>query len=195
MSTGYTHKVCDGEQTELKDFAFTCAHAFIRTKNENMNDELVPINYNVQYYIEKIQELEEEAKILENMSMDEWDLHQKKTLEENYESSVRYYRKCVQENDNIHRMITKVLNWPVPSKFDDLKKFMLEQLNTSLHNMRYVPVPEKKTPICFADYIEQTSQDIYDQLIDSRHELRKYEESYEKCLDWCNSLNELLNNS
>lgn len=138
MPTGYTAPVEDGEITELKDFAADCARAFgafIHQRDDSMDAVLrypdPPENsYYQKSYTEACNELAEWQAMTEEEKYGAWSAYYKKALADHAASRAR-----IQQNNARHyAMLAKVHAVDVPSKLQNFKDFMVQQLETSITN-------------------------------------------------------------
>lgn len=144
MPTGYTADVCDGKVTDFPTFALKCARAFgalIMLRDEPMDapipDKLADGNLNyerksvidaekaladwVQYPLERRIEIVREERKGDVRGVENYAVH------------------CLAENNRIYTMLAKVRVWTPPTpEHESMKKFMIEQLTTSLHDEDYV---------------------------------------------------------
>lgn len=136
MSTGYTVGVREGKVTKFKDFAMQCARAFDATVemrdydlNKPIPEEFKPSCYHADglkaakaklsrlyEYTQKESEIKAKAEYLE--------------LLKNYEDSKR---ECKIQKARYEIMLDKVKQWvPPTADHENLKKFMIEQLEESI---------------------------------------------------------------
>lgn len=136
MPTGYTAKLCDGKKQTFAEFALTCARAFgalVTMRDEGLE---VPIPKKFEpspYHSEQIAKAHERLGIAERMSAAEAE----KAARVEYEVALADYTKARQENDakrgRLRAMRHEAEEWAPPTPdHAGLKKFMLEQLDTTI---------------------------------------------------------------
>lgn len=130
MPSGYTGGVADGKVTTLKEFAIACSTAIF---GDDFNIKNVPEVED--YYWERARDAWETFKALESedtsvlkalsfeMARDQAELDHKIRLSDN--------NKIV---SNYQKMMKLVENWRVSSKLENLKRFMINQLNESINH-------------------------------------------------------------
>lgn len=149
MPTGYTHKVQDGEITELRDYAYNCAYAFgamIAYRDDNEQDkQTLPKKLkgcSSSYYVDSLskarQEFAEWRKKTPNARKHMFERHKKKELA----NLAKYIEKKGIEAKRYDSMIAKVEAWNPDNKMIPLRNFMLQQLE------------ESKKFDCSSDYYE-----------------------------------------
>ena len=141
MATGYTHPVVDGSVTEFPEFAMQCARAFgalISMRDEPMDAEIPEEFRPSDYSAKKLAEMESKLAKLEAMTS----VEAQQGADENYttrlNAHLEYRAKMKLENERLEAMIHRVRDWVPPTKdHREMKKFMLEQLTSSLHDMKW----------------------------------------------------------
>lgn len=141
MPTGYTHPVVDGEVTEFPEFAMSCARAFgalITMREEPMDaetpDEFEPSSYSAKELAKA------EARLKKALSVSPAQAQQR--ADESYamlmKAHLDYRARMKLENDRIDTMLKQVRSWrPPTSEHKGLKEFMVEQLTSSKHDMKW----------------------------------------------------------
>ena len=128
MATGYTHKVMEGEITELREFVLDCARAF--TGEEGL-PELFEADTG--YYDARLAELEIELDYLNELDEVDADIEAAKDHTENV---TQYLDRCRdRENKRVRYslMLEKVRAWELPSEgHEPLREFMVTQLIDSI---------------------------------------------------------------
>lgn len=132
MPTGYTSGIADG--ISFEEFIMSCARAFGSLISLRDSNAAVPEKFEVDdYYKRSIKKAEEELAKLREMEL----------YEAGDEADKEYYRKLDQREESIQKQISlkekydtmflKVKEWQPPSPdHDELKNFMIEQINTSI---------------------------------------------------------------
>lgn len=139
MCTGYTYTIENGTCKTPKDFLKLCLKDFgccmeVRDKslaNFNADDFLKEMKNKLQseYSINSLANAEKELEKLLKKSDDEWKKElesriadTKKNLEEN---KAKYYK----ESEILNFFINKIKDWNCSEKYENIKKFALEQLS------------------------------------------------------------------
>jgi len=130
MPTGYTADIYDGKDVSFNDFALKCARAFgacIEQRDDDPNDKpkLIEKNNDDSYHIERINE----AKNWKKPTKAEFDVYVK--------MQTAYYNEKIDNQNKLkasyQKMLDKANAWTPPTKeHEGLKKFMIEQLNSSI---------------------------------------------------------------
>lgn len=147
MPTGYTAGVEDGTVTDFRVFALTCARAFDSECYDTPMDFKIPDEVKPSsYHDDRHKKLAIEDMGVRVLS----DSNALKMATEKYEHNVKEWERVGKEwsekNSRFSRMVDKVLAWEPPTKdHEGLKKFMLEQLQISMHKGHFWPKPTKPT--------------------------------------------------
>lgn len=147
MPTGYTADVCDGKQTEFKDFALTCARAFgalIMMRDDPAGapipEGFEPSSWNAQ----RLAEARDKLAALRTMTPEQAEAAAAESYTEALASHLDYEAKEQATEDRLDAMIAKTEAW-VPPTADhvEMKKFMLDQLRISKRGDYRSARPEK----------------------------------------------------
>ena len=137
MPTGYTARLCDGEQT-FKDFAMLCARAcgaLIEMREDPMDAPIPEKIKRSSYYDEALSKAVAEYDRLKTMLPGEALAYGKACFNERIKRLQGHLEKSQSTRERILKMIAQVEAWPVPTdEHKPLKAFMLEQLTTTLEN-------------------------------------------------------------
>jgi hypothetical protein len=141
MATGYTHPVVDGKVTEFPEFAMSCARAFgalIMMRDAPMDakipDEFAPSDYSAK----KLAEAKANLKKLHSLSPAQVQRKADESYAVQLKAHLDYRARMRLENDRIDAMLKQVRSWrPPTSEHKGLKEFMVEQLTTSKHDMKW----------------------------------------------------------
>jgi hypothetical protein len=131
VPTGYTEEVAKGNITTITEYAQLCAKAFFRFDSLPLS---VPMDYS---YLDKIKEIDDELKALNNMTQDQ---RAAASLDENLKKL-----KCWSETEtdrakathNYNNMKLRIMAWYPPESCAALKKFMLDQIDVSVKAEEY----------------------------------------------------------
>ena len=129
MPTGYTADIYNGKDVSFNDFALKCARAFgacIEQRDDDPNDKPKLIEKTKDSY--NIKRLEE-AKKWKKPTKAEFDVYVK--------LQTAYYNEKIDKQNKLkasyQKMLDKANAWTPPTKeHEGLKKFMIEQLNSSI---------------------------------------------------------------
>lgn len=165
MPTGYTAAVCDGKQTEFKDFAMSCARAFgaLITMRDDPSDAPIPEEFEPSTYNEKrIAEAHAEFRKLSSMTPEQSVVAADADYAEKLASHLKYEAEQQASEDRLDAMISKVETWTPPTaEHVEMKKFMLDQLRISKRGTYRSAAPVKLAgPDWLAAQKEKSQQDI-----------------------------------
>lgn len=135
MPTGYTAKICEGEQS-MSEFVLGCARAFgaCVSQRDDPVDDLPKIpEVEESYYATTLRESEQKLKDLFDRSDEE---KESQGIKEQ-KAQIKYYEKEIKKRkivrDRLDKMYARVKAWVPPSaEHVNLKEFMLEQLETTI---------------------------------------------------------------
>lgn len=141
MPTGYTHPVVNGEITEFPEFAMSCARAFgalISMRDAPMDadipDEFKPSDYSAK----KLIEAKTRLKKLRALSPAEMQRGADESYAVQLKAHLDYRAQMKLENDRLDAMLKQVRSWrPPTSEHMGIKEFMIEQLTSSKHDMKW----------------------------------------------------------
>lgn len=188
MPTGYTAKLCEQEQS-FSEFALGCARAFgaCVMQRDDPSDDL-PKSLERDPHHEKSR-ITAEATLyaLMQLSQEEKNALGEKKKKERVESYTAEVAKRQVIHDRLASMIVEVQAWEVPSpEHEGLKKFMLEQLETTIRHdgdteyyRKCLTEEQAKTPAdYFAEEVKSVEWDIeYHTKEDKKSEVRIAEQN------------------
>jgi hypothetical protein len=148
MPTGYTSDIYDGKKISFPEFAMGCARAFgalIMMRDEPADAE-IPEEFkaNTKYYSEKVREAKRELARVQNMTQEDASAEAKAE----HDKQMKYYNNRLVEvkalRNRYKDMLRKVADWVPPTpEHEELKKFMAEQLKSSIEGDCYNPQKPK----------------------------------------------------
>jgi len=186
MPTGYTASVGDGEVTEFRDFALTCARNFgacFHQRDDNQKD-LPKLQEVSDYHLTAKNEYVLYLKNLKRLS--------DKSYIERYK--VKFFNDQLHVRENIQdkintklnyeKMLEAVKNWTPPTPdHDNMKNFMISQLTESIdwdcdldyynRELERQPLSDEDILIAKAEEIERLERDI-------EYHTNKYKEEVER---------------
>jgi hypothetical protein len=141
MPTGYTYPVVDGKVTEFPEFALSCARAFgalIMMRDAplaaEIPDEFEPSDYSAK----KLVEAKAKLKKLHSLSPAQVQHKADESYAIQLKAHLDYRARMRLENDRLDTMLKQVRSWrPPTSEHKGLKEFMIEQLTSSKHDMKW----------------------------------------------------------
>ena len=141
MPTGYTAFIEDGEITNVKDFILLCTRAFgvaLEIRDEPLSVP-TPIEFKpaIKWETKKLNEFKTEMEHL--LTISDEDFHNeitKRNNEELQKAKQRYEEQC-QLNDIYTKMLEQVERWNPPENCEDLKAFVIEQLQISKPDLTF----------------------------------------------------------
>jgi hypothetical protein len=150
MPTGYTADVQDGKITTLEQFAWQCARAFgaCITMRDDPSDAEIPERFEpeTKYHDAAIASAEGTIALLESMTEAEAEQAAAEQYEAENDQRARYRNEKAEYRQRYTSMLEKVNAWRVNPELAELRKFMLEQLQSSIESdcSEYPqPTPEK----------------------------------------------------
>lgn len=134
MPTGYTAKICEGDQT-FKEFALTCARAFgacFHQRDEGL-DQPPKLQEPDDYYMEELDKAIKELERFKNLSNEELSV----MASDKFNEEVRQIKQDIsnkkEAKDRIKKMLTEAKEYNTPTTdHDEFKKFMIDQLEQTL---------------------------------------------------------------
>lgn len=135
MPTGYTYQVENGEITTLEQYAMTCARAFgaLITMRDDPMDKPIPENFepNTKYYDEHIERASAALQELPSLGVEECDARAKAEFDAAMASHIKGEKERYEQKVRYANMKEMVTAWKVPSALQELKNFMIQQIDES----------------------------------------------------------------
>lgn len=196
MPTGYTADVESGKLTDFRTFALRCARAFgaCVMQREDGIDVLPEHRKPSSYHLDAIESAKKELARLSSLTPAEIE----KESGEEYQRSLTRFRegkaRVQEQNARYDAMAEKVKAWKPPTpEHENLKKFMLEQLEMSVHCITpgsyYFSEPKPQRPgDWLKDNIEWRSRDV-------AYHTKEHQEELDRCAQanaWIDALYESL---
>jgi len=195
MPTGYTEDLYMGKEVTFEEFAMKCARNFcaLVTMRHEPLDAPIPERFTPSDY-----HLREEIKARQRLAeVESWDEEQaEREAERAYQEAVRRRNEIIAKNARIReryeKMLAQVRAWTPPTPdHKNLKKFMIEQLETSIEG-DCTCVPKKPKRLSGAEYKRQ-------QIEKAQWEIEYHAKEYEaevkrvqKRNEWLQALRESL---
>lgn len=153
MPTGYTAGVVDGKIDSFAEFAMQCARAFgaLVTMRDEPFDAEIPNEFKPNPYCqERLDKSRENVHRLVLMSIDEIARESQADYESRLASRENSMKIQQLQNERIEKMLSFVKAWEPPSADHiEMKKFMIQQLEVSKHDLSFFDrcdKIEKETP-------------------------------------------------
>ena len=138
MPTGYTARICEGEQS-MSEFVLGCARAFgacVDQRDDPMSDlPKIPGEIEESRYVAMVKR--EEEKLADLLALDEKKRESLGIKEQ--KEQIKYYRKAIKERKivraRLDKMYDRIKDWVPPSASHvGLKEFMIEQLVSTIEH-------------------------------------------------------------
>lgn len=146
MPTGYTAEIYEGKDVKFKDFAMDCARSFgaFASLRDTPEAELPEsIQLDVSFYENIVEDSRKKIIDIENLSDEEISAIIKKDRSEKISDLEKEIENKKTIRKNYESMLKEAKSWNPPSKeHSNLKKFMIEQLETSIQYDCNVEAPE-----------------------------------------------------
>jgi chromosome condensin MukBEF ATPase and DNA-binding subunit MukB len=195
MPTGYTEDIYEGKDVSFSDFALKCARAFgacIEQRDDDPNDKPKLIEKTKDnYHIKKI----EKAKKWKKPTKAEFDAYVKK--------QTAYYNEQINKQNKLkasyQKMLDKANAWTPPTKeHEGLKKFMIEQLNSSIEfdcdNDYYQRELNNIKQLTYNQYVKDMRDSNKRDIEYHTNELKKENERVDNRNAWISALYKSLEN-
>lgn len=195
MPTGYTNVILEKPEITFEAFALRCARAFgvcIAMREESLDaPPPTEIRPDVRL-LDSLHEAEANARKWEVMSLEEASRLNEEAYADSVESWERAKAEHMREKTLFGRMLAQVNGWSPPtSAHEGLKKFMAEQLATSMPRSEYWAAPRKKPAEEFlAEARKSAAENVHRRAEDWRRAQAKAAEATEWLRDLRRSLEE-----
>ena len=138
MPTGYTEKLMKSDQT-FQEFILECAKHFIIFKDSSDNTSILDKFEPSEYTIKKLIELNEKLERFKSMNIAEIINFNKKAKSEKINLCIENYENALNENNRLRKMEIQIYKWiPPTKKHQELKSFMIQQLNISKNDIDFL---------------------------------------------------------
>lgn len=189
MPTGYTYKVSEDKDYMFEDFIWDCARAFgalMHMRDDNQDAKIV-MPEQTSYYQDSVEQHTKELARLKKLSMAD----AKKEMIAEFDAQYKRAKEGIEAGNatrqRYEKMLSKVSAWrPPTSEHEDLKRFMLEQLNSSIqfdcHGDYYERMLDEKMPTAekwLKDSIKEEQSRLDYALVHLEKEKTKYTEQVE----------------
>lgn len=197
MPTGYTYKVQNGETTSFKDFAMECAKAFgvcidlKDTPNAEIPEKIEPDECYLYWYNEARSALEEFCQLSDQEKESRYNEYCKE--EEKRAKNRRDTKKL--EKERYEAMLKKVRAWQPPSsEYENMKAFMIEQLEDSIDfDCRESSFDYPELP-CFEEWAEKRKKRLRENITKYWGEWQEEKLQAESRTNWLKLLRESIKN-
>lgn len=193
MATGYTYPVAEGKVTKFKDFALMCARAFgalIELRDQDMDAPLPKKIEPSDYHLNKLSETKAALTKVLSMTVAQTEKAASASLAKRLEADAESDKERDTENARIQKMLAQVKDWTPPTPdHKEMKKFMIDQLQSSIHEKYSFPAPKDITGA------EWQSKEIARLTQDVEYHTEKYAEECKRAADrneWLQKLRESL---
>lgn len=190
MPTGYTSGIYDGKTNTLREFALECVRAFapLVEMKDAPYDAVIPqkLEPQIDFYEKKLTELRQESVRVTSLSEEECLAESAEEAKVDDEFRQKYLSDVEERRERYDLMMDKVRNWKAGP--DDLKSFMLEQLNLS----KDCDCPPE--PLKYHEIVTKLPANTWrtKKLNRLDKEIEYYEEQIKKIVDITNKRNEWL---
>ena len=156
MPTGYTAELME-KGMEFKPFVLQCARQFgaLITMRDDPNDTPIPDEFiPSDYHIKELENAKKEHARLQAMTKEEKIAFGEQEKTEEIKQQFEYLKKEKAANERLTKMKSQVLSWHPPTHdHDELKKFMLNQIEISMNDLSYnhrsLQEAKEKPPIAY----------------------------------------------
>lgn len=190
MPTGYTCRIVNSKKPiTLRQYALLCARAFgacVEMREDSLDVPIPEEGFKVSSYHqdEKIKAKRRLSKLLK-MTPKQIAVFNAREKAKRIKSYSLMIRGGEEENRRFGDMRAQVVQWAAPEALVDLKKFMLEQIDTSIN------FPSQYAQNALAE--AKTKTDYYTDAIEqAKNDIQYHEEHYQKDVEQNNARNQWL---
>lgn len=157
MPTGYTADLHDGKDVTFREFALKCSRAMgaaIMQRDEDANAE-IKLRTVEDYYYENVTRAKTELAKALTRSTEYWEAEQDSEIAKARDYKYEYLEKQASMEGRYNDMLSEVEAWnPPTSEHEGLKKFMIEQLKSSIEFDCTEWTPEVPARLDIAEYAD-----------------------------------------
>lgn len=194
MATGYTACLAENN-VSFEEFVWQCARAFgpfIHMRDDGLSSEIRMPDPRDEYYTERLQEAREELEKYTKMTLQEAHILNNKSYNDNrkrIQDALKGERELKIKYSN---MLDKVKAWTPPSSdHENLKKFMIEQIETSIKHdcdesyyLKELELPQ----ISDKKWLETQRQDARDDIDYASKHIEESNLHYKEKIAWITAL-------
>ena len=134
MPTGFTANIGDKEDYTVKEYILNCARAFgyLGSLRDSYGEIPEKLEYDT-YHKDALEEVKEKIKLYINLNREDADIKCEEEYQIELESHNSYINKKLKLSQKYNEFLHQLVKWNVPSsEHQELKKFCIEQINTSI---------------------------------------------------------------
>lgn len=195
MPTGYTAQFLDNPTMTFEQWALKCARAFgpLIHMRDSLNAEIPTVVEPSSYYRNDLLEAEARVRELETMTLDDAAACAKREHESSKLLNIEIEERSLAEEAKHEAMRAKVIAWEPPTpEHESLKRFMLEQIQTS-QMPHYDPGPARNRTA--QRWLDEERRYAAERVALRREDWRKSVESAAKATKWLADLRASLTGS
>lgn len=190
MPTGYSYPIEEDENYTFKEYLLSCARSCgaLHSMRDKGKDAPLPDSIEPEpYHLEKLEEVKAKLENLKLMTDEQKEL----AATAQYARALKFATEA-NESVGVKRaryeaMLTRVIAWVPPTpEHDDLKKFMIEQIQTSFPTY-IVDLPKRMTG---AEWAEEENKDLLVDVLYHEKKSREQAEWARKATAWVKTLKE-----
>jgi hypothetical protein len=193
MPTGYTSIIEERDDVTFQEFAMRCAREMmpcISLREEPLDAHIPAKLVPSAYYADRVSELEKKIETLLNTDLDSAQQMLNRTHESAVEWTQKYNISVARKRAKLAAMREETAAWVPPTNdHENLKKFMLDQLDQELALCGDLVAPEKPK---LGTYLEQQLQDARERLESAKKDLAAEEERFAWNNRWIDDLRKNL---
>ena len=191
MPTGYTYRIEEDPEFTFEHFVWVCARAFgaLMEMRDEPLDAPIPESVGLDAYdTEATKEAEKELALAKAFTLEEAE----KRAAEEYQTALVEWAEDTRKQDAIRlryaAIRARAADWDPPtSDHENLKKFMLEQIDEST---RYVYEPQKPVELTGVQWLDIRLKCAQDSLRHAKERLKKGKQQVTKANTWVKVLRE-----
>lgn len=189
MATGFTAPIYDNESIEFNDFVLRCARAFFYDLDE------IPDKFEASdFHKKRIAKNEKQLELVSKMSKSNCSL----AADEEYERAVKDRKKSIKDKtalkNRYETMLAKVEQWTPTEEHKALKKFMIDQLQTSIDFDCHVFPEKEPVRVTGKQWKEEQIQRLTEDIKRDKEYHEKEINRTKKENEWVKSLRQSLKN-
>lgn len=192
MPTAYASILLTKEEVSFKDFALQCSRAFCamsHMRNKPLDAEIEYPEVDQRYYRIRDKKME---RLLEVKGMSEEDLAREADRYNTREQERwdRFQKRSTIYHARLEDMLEKARSWNPPEEYEDLKTFMIQQLEDSIELDSYEEeAPQVLTP---QQWRERALEILENSIAHAERHIKRDEERVKSSRAWLEGLEEML---
>lgn len=195
MPTGHTAIIKNDEGCTFEQYLWTCTRAFLFHARDVRSGERIPLATVSVFYEQRLREVKSELQALSGMRPDQVHDLGLKLLTDKFTNYEKWQQERLRNRGRYLTMRDRVSSWECPVEYQELRGFMLQQIDRCEVNfksdMTPVPGPPYTMDECLAAFVAHRNH-LEEQKCECEKDLSKAVSRAENTNKWIKALESLV---